>query len=124
VQHILHKLAGAESDSLTPIVLKRLSASVSATYDWPGNVRELEQAIRRVLLTREYRPERGSGTVSESDALAGALSAGTLDADTLLARYCRLLHGRCGNIEEVARRTALDRRTVKRYLGLHTGADL
>jgi transcriptional regulator with PAS, ATPase and Fis domain len=124
VEHILYKLAGAGIETLAPVVLKRLSASIPATYDWPGNVRELEQAIRRVLLTREYHPESRSGAVSESDALANAVSAGKLDADTLLARYCKLLQGRCGNIEEVARRTALDRRTVKRYLGLHTGADV
>ena len=42
----------------------------------------------------------------------------TLDADTLLAGYCRLLYQSSGNFEEVARKTNLDRRTVKRYLHL------
>jgi transcriptional regulator with PAS, ATPase and Fis domain len=123
VEHILHKLAGTGSETLARDVLKRLTASLPADYDWPGNVRELEQALRRILLTKEYQPETRTCAMNESHALANAVSAGTLDADTLLARYCRLLHGRFGNIEEVARSTALDRRTVKRYLGLHTGAN-
>lgn len=48
--------------------------------------------------------------------LATAVAAGTLDADALLGGYCGLLSERGGNLEEVARRTNLDRRTVKRYL--------
>jgi ActR/RegA family two-component response regulator len=47
------------------------------------------------------------------------LAAGKLDADALLAGYCRLLYERHGNYEEVARRTNLDRRTVKAYLDKH-----
>jgi ActR/RegA family two-component response regulator len=44
------------------------------------------------------------------------VAGGTIDADALLGGYCALLYERCGNLEEVARRTNLDRRTVKRYL--------
>ena len=43
-----------------------------------------------------------------------------LDLDTLLAGYCALLFERHNTIEEVARRTKLDRRTVKRYLAMGT----
>jgi hypothetical protein len=39
-----------------------------------------------------------------------------LDADALLSGSCRLLYERQGTYEEVARRTRLDRRTVKAYL--------
>jgi DNA-binding transcriptional regulator LsrR (DeoR family) len=44
------------------------------------------------------------------------IDAGTLDAQQLLAGYCRLLYQRHHSYEEVARRTNLDRRTVKKYL--------
>jgi DNA-binding NtrC family response regulator len=119
--HILQKLAGKDGEAMTPRILKRFSASIPKDYEWPGNVRELEQALRRVLLTQEYHPEVRTGPIDESDALAAAVAAGTLEADALLARYCALLHRRFQTIEEVARRTALDRRTVKRYLGMQSG---
>ncbi|RYD75915.1 MAG: sigma-54-dependent Fis family transcriptional regulator, partial [Verrucomicrobiaceae bacterium] len=41
---------------------------------------------------------------------------GTISADALLTAYCTLLYEKHGNLEEVARRTDLDRRTVKRHL--------
>jgi hypothetical protein len=43
---------------------------------------------------------------------------GRIDAEGLLAGYCTLLYERHGTYEEVARRTALDRRTVKKYIEL------
>ena len=47
-------------------------------------------------------------------ALRRELSA--KDARDLLANYCTPFHQRCGNYQEVARRTGLDRRTVRKYL--------
>jgi hypothetical protein len=44
-----------------------------------------------------------------------------MNADALLAGYCALLHQRLGVYEEVARRTGLDRRTVKAYIKKHPG---
>src|SRR5206468_1685833 len=85
------------------------------TYAWPGNVRELEQAVRRVLLTQHYA---GDQRPARAD-FASRVVAGKLDADELLAGYCALLQERHGTIEEVARRTNLDRRTVKAYLQKH-----
>lgn len=41
---------------------------------------------------------------------------GELEARELLSQYCTLLFNRFGTYEEVARRTKLDRRTVKKYL--------
>jgi hypothetical protein len=81
-------------------------------------VRELEQAIRRILLTQSYEPSFAAASGEHGPALAAALQAGTLDADALLGGYCTLLYEQCRNLEEVARCTKLDRRTVKRYLGL------
>jgi hypothetical protein len=44
------------------------------------------------------------------------MAEGSLDADTLLSGYCKLLYDQHGTYEEVRRRTNLDRRTVKKYL--------
>jgi transcriptional regulator of acetoin/glycerol metabolism len=85
-------------------------------YAWPGNVRELEQAVRRILLTRRYTGEQPPSPMDRATQLSTAVAGGTIDADALLGGYCALLYERCGNLEEVARRTNLDRRTVKRYL--------
>jgi hypothetical protein len=42
--------------------------------------------------------------------------AGTLEARELLGQYCTLIYQRYGTYQEVARRTGLDRRTVKKYV--------
>jgi DNA-binding NtrC family response regulator len=117
----------AELDDLIALIVTRLTGrssaevvsaarkNLDARYAWPGNVRELEQAVRRVLLTQEYA---GDQRPVEPD-WAGKLQAGKLDADAVLAGYCHMLYDRHGTIEEVARRTNLDRRTVKAYLQKH-----
>lgn len=119
LRHILGRVAGEAANELLPMVRDALRELVRCEYPWPGNVRELEQAVRRILLTRRYAGESGP-PASEAAALAASLDAGTISADALLAAYCKLLHARTGNLEEVARRTQLDRRTVKRYLALAT----
>jgi DNA-binding NtrC family response regulator len=118
VEHLLARLTGQSEPGLVAFVLEVLGRDVAASYSWPGNVRELEQAIRRILLTRHYQGDARPETPDMASVLRSGIEAGTLDADGLLAGYCRLLHGRHGTIEEVARRTNLDRRTVKRYLGM------
>ena len=49
------------------------------------------------------------GFVTPTVAQAGVTAAASVV-------MCALLHGRHGTYEEVARRTGLDRRTVKKYL--------
>jgi DNA-binding transcriptional regulator LsrR (DeoR family) len=51
------------------------------------------------------------------ERLAEAVSEGNVDAHELLTLYCALLYRRHGTYEEVAKRTKLDRRTVKKYVG-------
>lgn len=48
--------------------------------------------------------------------LLAGIEGGRLDAEALLSAYCTLLYQRHGTYEEVARRTHLDRRTVKKYI--------
>jgi hypothetical protein len=50
------------------------------------------------------------------DQLIAGIESGTLDAEILLAGYCRVLYEKEGTYEAVARRTNLDWRTVRTYL--------
>jgi hypothetical protein len=73
--------------------------------------------VRRVILSREYE---GDPAMPDANDLAGRLKhgidTGELDAQQLLGGYCSMLYQRFGTFEEVARRTNLDRRTVKKYI--------
>ncbi len=116
IDHLLQRLVGEPSGELVERVRDALHASVASDYAWPGNVRELEQAVRRVLLTRDYRPDRVADAPDLQGEIAAGIDAGSIDAAQLLSSYCALLYDRHGTYEEVARRTNLDRRTVKSYL--------
>ncbi|MEI6082780.1 MAG: sigma 54-interacting transcriptional regulator [Verrucomicrobiota bacterium] len=122
----------AELDDLLRLIVRRLTGQVApeiiallrealpAKYAWPGNVRELEQAVRRILLTRQYTGDPRAIAPNLTGRLQAGIVDGSLDADALLAGYCKLLHERHATYEEVARRTNLDRRTVKAYIEKHT----
>jgi transcriptional regulator with AAA-type ATPase domain len=112
---MVRRMTGDPADELVVFVRERLLASAGADYDWPGNVRELEQAVRRILVTRHYEPQRTRDHDSAAD-LGRRIQDGSIDADELLSQFCRLLYQRFGTFEEVARRANLDARTVKRYL--------
>src|SRR5262245_54097165 len=116
LEHLVTRMTGESAPELVELVREVLEKGVGPDNGWPGNVRELEQAVRRILLTRRYETDRGATARSVRDELAAGIDRGSLDADALLSAYCALLHQRHGTIEEVARRTHLDRRTVKRYL--------
>jgi DNA-binding NtrC family response regulator len=118
-QLLQHVLAGMIGEPAREILLKvetAIQAAVGAGYGWPGNVRELEQAVRRILLTGAYTGSARPPAAGLREQLIAGIEAGTLDADALLAGYCKVLYEREANYEAVARRTNLDRRTVKRYL--------
>jgi DNA-binding NtrC family response regulator len=116
VASIVERLLGVPDAERAEYVRQRLLASVGLEYAWPGNVRELEQATRQVLLTQDYRGDARRDPADRCAQLVAGIQAGKLDADALLAGYCALLYERHGTIEAVARRTNLDRRTVKAYL--------
>ena len=109
-------MTGAAAPELAPQVRQALERGVGRQYAWPGNVRELEQAVRRILLTRRYEPGLKAAYQNARDELFAGIDRGSLDADAVLARYCALLYEQHGTFEAVARRTNLDRRTVKKYL--------
>jgi Sigma-54 interaction domain len=115
---IVEKVLGEPSTEVSLLVRQAIAERLGASYAWPGNVRELEQCARRIILTGVYAGDRvAKGGGADADArLLSAVGEGDESARTLLSRYCRALYGRYGSYEEVARRTALDRRTVKRYV--------
>jgi DNA-binding NtrC family response regulator len=106
--HLLTRICGAELKEPLADILRR---SLDSHYAWPGNVRELEQAIRRIILTGTYAGDTAAG---EDPGLTQAVESGTLTAKELVERYCRTLYETYENYGEVARRTGLDWRTVKK----------
>jgi DNA-binding NtrC family response regulator len=116
VREQLVRLTGDDDANDTAFILDTLKRDLPKNYAWPGNVRELEQAVRRILLTHHYTGDLKIAGPAAGRALADDIHAGTLNARELLSRYCGLLYERTGTMEEVARRTGLDRRTVKKYL--------
>lgn len=110
------KMIGKPFPELVELVLEVIAKQLGRDYPWQGNVRELEQCIRRVMLKRDYRPGHKSGNGDLAAILTDGITRGELDAQTLLSGYCKLLYRRHGTFEEVARRTHLDRRTVKKYI--------
>ncbi len=94
-----------------------IEINLGPDYAWPGNVRELEQCVRRVILKKNYEGDIKSVSPDDLKArLIKGIESGELDAQNLIAGYCTLLYSRHGTYEEVARRTGLDRRTVKKYV--------
>ena len=119
VEGLLARLFGEGANGLQPVILKAIHRDLGADYPWPGNVRELEQVIRRVLLTGGCPPDGPSGAVAN---LADDIQTGAITAEELVVRYCQVLYDSLGTYAEVARRTGLDRRTVKKYVIRRTGA--
>ncbi len=109
-------MVGAESPEYTAMILDVIEKQLGTNYDWPGNVRELEQCARSVLLNRNYVAGRKRKTGNLKDTIVAGIEEGNIDAQNLLAGYCKILHERHGTFEEVARRTKLDRRTVKKHI--------
>jgi transcriptional regulator with PAS, ATPase and Fis domain len=113
-------LIGEESPELVTVVRNVIHSDVGSDYPWPGNVRELEQAVRRILLTKEYKGDSLPGQ-DLKELIVEGIDTGDLTAQELLSSYCNLLYKRFGTYEEIARRTNLDRRTVKKYIEFSQG---
>jgi transcriptional regulator with PAS, ATPase and Fis domain len=125
VAHVLKRLVGEMPADVRTEVTETVAKDETVAkelppgYSWPGNVRELEQCIRRILLKRTYDvPLLEASSAGPNERFMADVREGRIDAEGLLAGYCTLLYERHGTYEEVARRTALDRRTVKKYIEL------
>ena len=111
----IKRMLGTEDNAeLSARVLQILTKSLPRTYNWPGNVRELEQAVRRIIINGEI-----SGAKAGPETLSvwlDELKLGQLTAQQVLSHYCHMLYTQYGSYEMVADKTALDRRTVKKYV--------
>ena len=117
VTHTVGRIVGDDSADVALRVIEEIRTQVPADYAWPGNVRELEQCIRRMLLKRSYEIDRVATRPGDIEGrMIAGLREGSMDAQQLLSHYCALLYERHNSYEEVARKTALDRRTVKKYI--------
>jgi len=117
VRHTVKRIVGDESEEVAKGVIVEIHRNVPADYAWPGNVRELEQCIRRILLKQKYEIDRVGGSPGDVEGrLIAGFREGSMNAEQVLSHYCMLLYERYGSYEEVARKTVLDRRTVKKYI--------
>jgi DNA-binding NtrC family response regulator len=116
LEHLVERIVGEKSPELAAMAQEAIAAGVGKGYAWPGNVRELEQAVRRILMTAAYDPGPPAAARDLGDRLLSSMAEGALDAHEVLSMYCALLYRRHGTYEEVAKRTKLDRRTVKKYV--------
>jgi two-component system, NtrC family, response regulator HydG len=117
VRHTVKRIVGDDSGEVAKGVIDEIHRNVPANYAWPGNVRELEQCTRRILLKQKYEIDRIAGLPGDVEGrLISGVKEGSMNAQQILSHYCTLLYERYGSYEEVARMTALDRRTVKRYI--------
>ena len=116
IQFIINKMIGRESPELSLLVKQTIETQLGPDYPWHGNVRELEQCARRVLLKKAYTGDQKTSEHNVMSQLVTGMEHGNIPASQLTAGYCRLLYDRHTTIEEVARRTKLDRRTVTKYI--------
>lgn len=112
----IDKITGAPSSHLVKTIREAVLAQPGLNYGWPGNVRELGQCVRRLLLNKTYHPVLDFLPQKSLSSICEQMENGDMDADSLVKAYCRTLYDRFGNYGEVARRTGLDRRTVKKHL--------
>lgn len=118
----VQKITKQTDPDLVASIRKVIDRNPGRDYTWPGNVRELEQCVRRILLTREYKGDARITSKELKEEIIDGIGNGSYNAQDLMADYARLLYNRFGTYEEVARRTGLDRRTVKKYIYQHTSS--
>ena len=118
IRFTINKIVGKSSPELISMVASGIRKFPGKNYEWPGNVRELGQCIRRILLNREYKQYNSMNATSGglSDDFLNEIASGTMTAQQLITGYCYHLYEQSGTFGEVARKTGLDRRTVKKYI--------
>ncbi len=112
----IQRLVGRPSPELVAGIQNIINTNLGPEYLWPGNVRELEQCVRRIFLKGMYSGDDAITDIDLEQTLMNGIDQGNIDSYRLTSGYCYLLYQRHQTFEEVARRTGLDRRTVKKYI--------
>ncbi len=118
IARLLQRVIQTPDEDLQNRIESKIRATVAPDYHWPGNVRELEQCIRRICLTGSYQAKPLPALIQDDKALYRTEAGGYLSASQLMQNYCRFLYAELGGFEAVARVAGVDRRTVKKYIGL------
>jgi len=112
----IEKIIGKPSADLLEMTKKKIFKQLGNDYQWPGNVRELGQCVRRIMLKRSYKNIFKNKDDISNPRLLKDMETGKIDAKNLIKQYCRLLYDKFETYGEVARKTGLDRRTVKKHI--------
>ncbi len=116
----VERILGHPSPEMVNKVIRIIDRHLGKDYHWPGNVRELEQCVKRVILRRSYQGDKKEvRPYSIENELINGIKTGAIKASKLVSGYCALLYRIHGTYESVAKRTGLDRRTVKKYITDH-----
>ncbi|WDP85239.1 MAG: sigma-54-dependent Fis family transcriptional regulator [Desulfobacter sp.] len=119
---IIERMTGAHAPDLIEKIKRIIDRNLGKHYQWPGNVRELEQCVRSILLRRDYTGKETLDT--DQTDLAQVLGKGirekSIAVPDLVSGYCKLLYDAFGTYEKVARKTGLDRRTIKKDINYYT----
>jgi len=116
LQITVRRILGTRSPQAVEKIRLYISENQPPGYPWPGNIRELEQCVRRIMLSDHYHWQNFGEDEGKSDQFIHEVEAGTLTGRELLSQYCRRLYRKLGTYEAVSQQTALDRRTVKKYV--------
>lgn len=118
---IIERIVGKPAPDLVETIAAHIQTHQPENYEWPGNIRELEQCVRQILLNGLYTWQ--SVDQSVDDSLKQGIVQGAFTAEQLLAHYCGRLYQQLKTYEAVAKKTRLDRRTVKKYVLKLTESD-
>lgn len=117
LSYTINRLVGTESRELFRMARSVIMDKLGPDYPWPGNVRELEQCVRRVILTSSYEVSHQTLKPDTTAAvLKKGIDEGSMTATEILSGYCAALYESSKTYGEVARKTGLDWRTVKKYI--------
>ncbi len=118
LEFTIERMTGNKSENLIERVKRVINKHLGPHYKWPGNVRELEQCARSVLLRRTYQGEALNldKPANLTEQLITGIQNRNIDISSLISGYCTMLYEHFGTYEKVARKTGLDRRTIKKYI--------
>lgn len=120
----IKKMTGTRSEKLILKIKRIIFRQLGKDYPWPGNVRELEQCVRSTLLRRDYSGKHTASPMSlpVDQQLVELIKTRKASVSDLVSGYCSLLYQELGTYEKVARKTGLDRRTIKKYITAAEGS--